>query len=310
MTKSFIWAEKYRPQTFDQIILPKRLLDPFKEIISSSKTVPNLILSGSPGIGKTSVARVLLNQLNCDYIVKNGSLDTNLDLLRTNLTEFASTLSFKKGRKFVLIDEADYMDPNHFQPALRKFMEDYTDSCGFIFTCNHPNKIVDAIQSRCSVIPFNVSKQELIEMGALFYKRAINILESEGVTFDKKVVAEAIKRTMPDWRSILNQLQWLAINGNIDNLSNLPQSNLDPLVEILRKKDFDAMRKWVVDNFNNDKTVYRKLYDSLDKYFVPQSKPEAILVLDRFQQSAAIVADLELNFAACLTTLMIECEFQ
>lgn len=310
--EQFLWVEKYRPRTVDDTALPKNLKDVFKKFVTD-KFVPNLLLTGRAGIGKTTVARALLEEIGCDYIVINGSLNGNIDTLRNDIRNFASSVSLSGGRKYVILDEADYLNANSTQPALRNFMEEYSANCGFILTCNFANRIIDPLHSRCSVVDFKLAKEDKPKVAATFYRRVVDILTAEHVEFDSKVVAAVVEKHFPDFRRTLNELQRYAATGKIDTgiLSNFQEDNLKKLFTLLKEKNFTEMRKWVGINSDIDtNTLFRKLYDSASEHVTLNSVPVLVHKLAEYQYKAAFVADQEINLAACLTELMVECEFK
>jgi len=277
------------------------------------KNVPNLLLTGRAGVGKTTVARAMLEELQCDYIIINGSMNGNIDTLRNEIRDFASSVSFSGGRKYVILDEADYLNPNSTQPALRNFMEEYSKNCGFILTCNFKNRIIEPLHSRCSVIEFKIDKEDKPKMASQFYKRVCGILDSESVSYDQKAVVEVITKFFPDWRRVLNELQRYSATGKIDSgiLVNFSEENLKRLVELLKVKNFTEVRKWVAENNDIDQTVFfRKLYDTASQYLKPNSIPQLVITLAEYQYKAAFVADHEINILACLTEIMAEGDFK
>jgi DNA polymerase III delta prime subunit len=305
--EEFLWSQAYRPKTIDDCILPERYKDMFKSYIASG--VPNLLLSGSQGVGKTTVARALLSQVNADTITINGSMSGNIDTLRNEIRNFASTTTFgdSDSRKFVLLDEGDYLNANSTQPALRNFIEEYSANCGFILTCNFKNRIIPPLISRFSVVDFRIEKKELPDLCGQFLKRCCNILETENVEYDRKVVAELIMRFAPDWRKVLNELQKYSVSGRIDSgiLSNQTAEKIDSLAKILKEKRFSDMRKWVANNSDNDPvTLYRAFYDILSEKMEPTSVPEFVVLLADYSWKATMVPDLEVNMAAFLTECM------
>jgi len=311
MLEQFLWVERYRPQTIADTILPADLKAVFQQFVDQ-QNIPNLILSGSAGVGKTTVARAMLEQLGCDYIVINGSMNGNIDTLRNEILNFASSVSLSGGRKYVILDEADYLNANSTQPALRNFMEEFSRNCGFILTCNFKNRIIEPLHSRCSVIDFKISKSDMAKLAGQFFKRVQMILDNEKITFDTTVVAEVIKKHFPDWRRVLNELQRYSATGSIDSgiLANLQQVSLNELVSLLKDKNFSGIRKWVAENLDNDQnTIFRKLYDHCSEFLVKSSVPALVLLLGRYQYQAAFSADSEINLMACLTEMMMELEF-
>ena len=310
----FLWVEKYRPQKIEDCILPKRIKDTFQEIVDQGN-VPNLLLSGTAGIGKTTVAKALCKQLGVDYYVINGSDEGRfLDTVRSQAKNFASTVSLLGGssRKVIIIDEADNTT-HDVQLLLRGFIEEFHKTCSFIFTCNFKNKIIEPIHSRCSCIEFGIQKNEKQQIMASFFSRLNNILDEEGVAYDKKVVAELIQRHFPDWRRVLNELQRYSTSGSIDTgiLSAMIDTNIDKLVDFLHRKDYAAVRQWVVDNLDNDPNIIlRNLYDSLYAKLESRSIPAAVLIIAKYQYQIAFVADQEINLLAALTEIMVECQFK
>jgi DNA polymerase III delta prime subunit len=274
--------------------------------------IPNLLLSGGPGIGKTTVARALLSELDLDYLIINSSMKGNIDTLRTEIQQFASTVSFNGKRKYVILDEADYLNPQSTQPALRNFMEEFSNNCGFILTCNFKNRIIEPLHSRCSVVEFNISKKELSGLAPQFMRRIENILKMKGIKYDQKVIAELMLKHMPDWRRILNELQRYSVTGNIDVgiLTNMSDESFDSLVKMIGSQDFTGIRKWVVDNSDIETaTLYRNLYNHASKNMKPASIAQMVLILAKYQYQAAFVVDHEINNVACLVELMTDCEW-
>jgi len=295
---NFLWTEKYRPRNISNTILPDDLKSTFDDFIKNG--IPNLLLSGGPGVGKTTTAKAMLDQVGSDYMVINGSMNGGIDTLRNDIKSYASTVSLNGKRKFVILDEADYLNPQSTQPALRNFMEEYSKNCGFILTANYKNRIIEPLHSRCSVIEFLISKQDKPVLANSFLKRVQDILKEENVDYDKKAVVELIIKHFPDWRRIINELQRYSSSGKIDVgiLTQMSDGSFNTLVQALKKKEFNQMRKWVAENLDNDPTtIYRKLYDTCN-------------TIADYQYKNAFVADHEINLVACLTTLMIECEFK
>jgi len=306
-----LWVEKYRPKTVEEAILPVELKQTFQQFVDQ-KNIPNLILSGSAGVGKTTVARAMLEQLGCDYIVINGSMNGNIDTLRNEILNFASSVSLSGGRKYVILDEADYLNANSTQPALRNFMEEFSRNCGFILTCNFKNRIIEPLHSRCSVIDFKISKKDMGKLAMQFMKRVVNVLETESVAYDKAVVAEVIQKHFPDWRRVLNELQRYSATGAIDSgiLANMQESNIRELIAYMKDKDFTEVRKWVKNNLDTDVNVlFNQFYDSASSYFTSDSIPLLVLHIATYQYQNAFSANPEINFSAFCAHVMLELEF-
>jgi len=305
-----LWTEKYRPKTIEECILPERLKKPFQEYVNQ-KQIPNLLLAGGAGVGKTTVAKALCNEIGCDYIVINGSDESGIDTFRNKIKGYASSMSFSGGRKVIIIDEADYLNPNSTQPAFRNAIEEFAGNCSFIFTCNYKNRIIEPLHSRCAVIEFNLKNGENAKMATAFFKRIKTVLQSESIDFDDKVVAELIKKHFPDFRRIINELQRYSQFGKIDTgiLAQIGDVSIDEIIGFVKSKDFTSIRKWVATHEIDSTIFYRKIYDSLYDVMKPQSIPQAVLILADYQYKAAFVADHEINTVACLTEIMVECEF-
>ena len=312
MPESLLWVESHRPKTIDDCILSDTIKGTLSDLVKDEK-VSNLMFTGPSGVGKTTAARAICDQTNSDYIIINGSDEGRMiDTLRTKLTQFCSTISIRGGRKVVIIDEADYMNPDSVQPAMRNFIEKFAENCSFIFTCNYKNRIIDPIHSRCAVVDFTLNKDEKPTIASQFMNRCEHILNDENVVFDKDVVGALINKHFPDFRRVINELQRYGTSGNIDSgiLANIGELNLNQLVSALRDKNFHNMRQWVVSNVDNDPaTVYRKIYDKLYEVLEKSSIPQAVLIIADYQYKSAFVADQEVNLVACLVELMAECEF-
>ena len=307
----FLWVEKYRPQTISDCILPRSIKDQLESFVTGG--IPNLLLSGGPGVGKTTAARAMLNELEYDCLVINGSLNGNIDTLRNDIKDYASSVSLSGTRKYVILDEADYLNSNTTQPALRNFMEEFSKNCGFILTCNFKNRILPALQSRCSNIEFRIPGKDKPLLAEQFLARVIEILELEGIPYETPILAEVITRYFPDWRKVLNELQKYSKVGLIDIgiLSLNSDAQFKDLIDLLKKKDFNQMRKWVGINIDNDTAViFRRLYDTARTHIKDPSIPQLVLTLADYQYKAAFVADQEVNLVACLTEIMAECQFK
>jgi DNA polymerase III delta prime subunit len=312
-SNQMLWVEKYRPHKIEDCILPESIKSTFQEYVNR-KEIPNLLLTGSAGVGKTTIAKALCEEVGCDYIVINGSEETGVDNIRVKVKNYASSMSLAGGRKVIIIDEADYLSPNA-QAALRGSIEEFAVNCSFIFTCNFKHKIMDAIHSRCSVVEFKLQNGQKAKMATQFFKRVEWLLAEEGVTYDKQVIAAVITKHFPDNRRVLNELQRYSSNESktIDKgiLAAVSDINITELVKALKVKDFGTARKWVTNNVDSDSaTILRKIYDNMYDFLKPESIPPAVLVLAKYQYQAAFVADQEINLVACLTEFMIECEFK
>ena len=307
-----LWVEKYRPKKIEDCILPDSLKATFQEYVNR-KEIPNLLLSGTAGVGKTTVAKALCEEVGCDYIVINGSDEGRMiETLRVKIKNYASSVSLMGGRKVIIIDEADYMNAESIQPALRGAIEEFSSNCSFIFTCNYKNRIIEPIHSRCTVIDFKLNGSKA-KMASAFFKRVENILAQENVTYDKEVVAAIITKHFPDNRRILNELQRYSVSGTIDRgiLTTVSEVQLNDLIKALKDKDFAGARKWVTNNLDNDPArLYRKIYDGLYEQLKPNSVPQLVLHLAKYQYQAAFVPDHEINMIACLTEIMVDCEFK
>jgi len=311
MKEPILWVEEYRPKTIDDCILPSSIKKTFQEFINK-RDIPNLLLSGGAGVGKTTVARALCNELDIDYMIINGSEESGIDVLRTKIKSFASTVSLSGGQKVVILDEADYLNPQSTQPALRGFIEEFHKNCRFIFTCNFKNRIIEPLHSRCSVIEFKINGNRQKLAGQLL-DRCVNILNKNNIEYDKKVVAELIMKHFPDNRRVLNELQRYSVSGKIDSgiLVNLSEVSMKELALHLKEKEFTKVRKWVVDNIDNDPTkIFRKIYDNLYTHLEPGTIPAAVILIGEYQYKSAFVADQEINLLACLTEMMTQCRFK
>ena len=306
-----LWTEKYRPKNINDCILPERLKKPFQEYVNQSN-IPNLLLSGGAGVGKTTVAKAMCEEIGCDYLVINGSDESGIDTFRTKIKNYASSMSLSGGRKVIIIDEADYLNPNSTQPALRNAIEEFAGNCSFIFTCNYKNRIIDPLHSRCAVVEFSLKSNEKAEMAKQFMARVVNILETEKVEADKSVIAELIKKHFPDFRRVINELQRYSQFGKIDTgvLAQIGNIQIDAITQYLKEKNFNAVRKWVGTSDIDANTVFRQVYDALYDIMKPQAIPNAVLIIADYQYKNAFVADTEINLVACLTELMANCEFK
>ena len=310
--ETFLWVEKYRPKTVDECILPSELKKTFTEFVKD-KHIPNLILSGSAGTGKTTIAKAMVEEIGSTWMLINGSEESGIDVLRTKIKNFASTVSLEGGRKYIILDEADYLNPQSTQPALRGFMEEFHKNCGFILTCNYKNRLIPPIHSRCSNIDFTIRNGERIKLAESFFKRVQDILGQEQIKSEPKAVAELINKFFPDWRRCLNELQRYSASGQIDAgiLVNLSSENIKELVGFMKEKEFTNVRKWIVNNLDNDparifRTIYNSLYDNLDHSTIPH----AVIIIADYQHKSAFVADQEINMLACMTELMSQVKFK
>ena len=311
MNESFLWVEKYRPSTVSDCILPARLKKIFQTYVDQ-KSIPNLMLTGSAGVGKTTIAKAMCDEIGLNNMIINSSDERGIDILRTKIKNYASTVSLTGGRKVIILDEADYLTPDA-QAALRGAIEQFADNCSFILTCNFKARLIDALHSRCAVVDFPLTGGERQDMALQFFNRAQSILKSENVEYDKKVLAELVQKYFPDYRRTLNELQRFSKFGAIDQ-SILTQVSdirkISELIAALKAKDFGTMRKWVINNSDIDPaSVYRKIYDGLNEYLKPESIPQAVVIIAKYQYQSAFVADQEVNLVACLTELMVDCEY-
>jgi DNA polymerase III delta prime subunit len=310
--KNFLWVEAYRPRKINDCILPKDQIDYFNQMVAKGE-IQNMLLCGSAGTGKTTVARALCEELNTDYIVINGSEESGIDVLRTKIKSFASSVSLTDAKKVVILDEADYLNPNSTQPALRAFIEEFSANCRFIFTCNYKNRIIEPLHSRCAVVDFKIDNKDKQETMGAFFKRAVQILKQENIEFDQKVVAEVVAKHFPDYRRVLNELQRYSVSGKIDTgiLVNVGEESYKELMKNLREMNFTEVRKWVGKNSDMDSVaLFRELYDNANTLLEPQSIPQLVLTLAEYQYKAAFVADHELNTMAALTEVMANCKFK
>jgi len=310
LDNEYLWVEAYRPQKIDDCILPETQKNIFKEMVGN-KDIPNMLLCGGPGMGKTTIAKALVNEMGLDLMFINASLESGIDVLRTKIMNFASTVSFSGGVKIVILDEADYTNPQSFQPALRGFIEEFSNNCRFIFTCNYKNRIIPPLHSRCTVIEFKIEKSEKPKLMQEFFNRIRHILRNENIKYDGKVIAAVITKYFPDYRRVLNELQRYSVSGNIDEgiLANVHELNMAELKTSLVEKDWNRMRKWVVANLDNDSsTIFRKIYDVL----LPEVNevPHLVLLLADYQYKASFVVDQEINMVACLTDIMSTVNFK
>ena len=312
MNTDFLWVEQYRPKTIDDCILPDSLKTLFKSFIKKGE-LSNLLFSGTPGIGKTTVAKALCEELNCDWIMINGSEEGGIDVLRNKIKNFASTVSLSGGKKVVILDEADYLNPQSTQPALRGFVEEFHKNCRFILTCNFKNRIIEPLHSRFSNIEFKVNPKDKPKLASKLFERAIYILKEQNISYEDKVLVELITKHFPDFRKLINELQRYSVSGSIDAgiLVNVSDENLKTLVSHLKNKEFSDMRKWVVNNLDNDPVkIFRKIYDTLYTNLEPSTIPHAVLIIADYQYKSAFVADQEINLVACLTELMSQVKFK
>ena len=304
----FLWVEKYRPKTIAETILPEKLKSVFEQIVASGE-LPNMLFTGTAGTGKTTVAKALCNQLNLDYILINGSEEGNIDTLRGKIKQFASSVSLQGGYKVIILDEADYLNPQSTQPALRGFIEEFSKNCRFILTCNFKNRIIQPLHSRCGVYEFNTSKKDLATLCMQFLDRVCMILDETQVKYQKGDLANLIMKHAPDWRRVLNELQRMSVAGSII-VSTDKTDSYDILFQHLKEKDFKKMRQWVVNNIDTDASaIFRGLYDKMIDHLKPQGVPQMVLILADYQYKHAFVADHELNVVACLTEIMANVEF-
>ena len=312
MNTDFLWVEQYRPKTIDDCILPDSLKSLFTAFIKKGE-ISNMLFSGTAGIGKTTVAKALCEQMNCDWIMINGSEEGGIDVLRNKIKNFASTVSLSGGKKVVILDEADYLNPQSTQPALRGFVEEFHKNCRFILTCNFKNRIIEPLHSRFSNIEFKVNPKDKPKLASRLFERAVYILKEQNVSYEDKVLVELITKHFPDFRKLINELQRYSVSGAIDAgiLVNVSDENLKTLVTHLKNKEFSDMRKWAVNNLDNDPVkIFRKIYDTLYTNLEPSTIPHAVLIIADYQYKSAFVADQEINLVACLTELMSQVKFK
>ena len=310
--EDFLWVEKYRPKTISECVLPSGLQQTLSEFISKGD-LPNLILSGGPGVGKTTAAKAMIEELGLTYMMINGSEESGIDTLRVKLKNYASTVSLHGGRKYLILDESDYLNAQSTQPALRGLIEEFHKNCGFILTCNYKNRLIPPLHSRCSVVDFTIQKSEKKELAEQFFKRVMDILVAEDIKFEPKAVAEVINKFFPDWRRVINELQRYSVSGRIDAgiLVDISEINIKELMRFMKDKEFTNVRKWIVNNIDNDPTrLFRRLYDNLYDYMDGSSIPHVVVILGEYQYKAAFVADQEINMLACLTEIMARGKFK
>jgi DNA polymerase III delta prime subunit len=308
----YLWVEKYRPQTIEDCVLPKALKETFKQFIQTGE-LPNFLFCGTAGVGKTTVAKALCNEIGAEYLLINGSEESGIDVLRTKIKSFASTVSLTDAKKVIILDEADYLNPNSTQPALRGFIEEFSNNCRFIFTCNYKNRIIEPLHSRCIVVDFKIENVEKPEIAQRFYKRVSGILKDENIDFDQKVVAELLSKHFPDLRRVLNELQRYSVSGKIDSgiLVNMTEDSFKELVKNLKEKNFTEVRKWVAKNGDSETiNIFRQLYNTASENMEAASIPQLVLILADYQYKAAFVADHELNLMAALTEVMAQCKMK
>ena len=307
-----LWVEKYRPSKISECVLTDDLKKTFQTFVDEGN-IPNLLLTGGPGVGKTTVAKAMLEELGATYMMINGSEESGIGVLRNKIKNFASTVSMDGNRKFVILDEADYLNPQSTQPALRGFIEEFHKNCGFILTCNFKNRIIDPLHSRCSVVEFRIPVAEKPKLAGEFFKRVQGILDGEGVQYQPKAVAGVVEKYFPDWRRVLNELQRYSVSGMIDSgiLVNISETNMKDLTTFLKEKDFKSIRKWVANNLDNDPArMYRKVYDALYEDIQPQTVPHLVLATADYSYKSAFVADQEINMLAFMIEIMTQVQFK
>ena len=310
MSDEFLWVEKYRPRNIEDCVLPADIKQTFFDIKGE---IPNMILSGTAGTGKTTIAKALCEMHNCDYILINGSEESGIDVLRTKIKNFASTVSLQGGNKVVILDEADYLNAQSTQPALRGFIEEFHKNCRFIFTCNYKNRLIAPLHSRCTVIDFKIPPSERPRLASVFMARLMMILDTEGVKWNSEVLQELVMKHFPDFRRTINELQRYSVSGSIDVgiLSNIADESVNELIGHIKTKRFTDMRKWIAQNVDNDPVrLFRNIYDKLYEVLEPQSIPNAVIIIADYSYKSAFVVDQEVNTVACLTELMMECRWK
>jgi DNA polymerase III delta prime subunit len=309
----FLWEEKYRPQTIDDCILPESIKKTFKDYVKQGQ-LPTFLLDGTAGVGKTTIAKALCNEIGAEYLFINGSDEgRSIDILRTTIKGFASSVSLTDQPKVVIIDEADYMNAQSVQPALRSFIEEYSSNCRFIFTCNYKNKIIEPLRSRCTIVDFRIDRTQKTEMAAQFFKRATQILKQEGVEFESKVVAEIITKYFPDYRKVLKELQRYSVSGKIDSgiLVNLSEESYKELFKLMKEKNWKEVRSWVAKNADNDPQVlFREFYDNANNIIEQNSIPALVDILGDYDYRLAFVADKEITIMCAMTSIMRDCKFK
>jgi DNA polymerase III delta prime subunit len=308
----FLWTERYRPQTIDDCILPESTKETFRNYIKQGE-LPTLLLAGTAGVGKTTIAKALCNEVGAEYIVINGSDEgRKIDTLRYTVKDFASSVSLTDSKKVIIIDEADYMNADSVQPALRSFIEEFSNNCRFIFTCNFKNRIIEPLHSRCATIEFKIDPKDKQEMAAQFFKRAAKILKQENVEFDPKVVAELVTKHFPDYRRVLNELQRYSVAGKIDSgiFVNVSADSYKELIRGLKEKDFGSVRKWVASSDSDAPSLFRHLYDNAVSLLDPSSIPQLIIILGDYQFKSAFVADQEINTMSAMVEIMSSVRFK